>query len=310
MPASPSEERAARALRACGRRGPLERAASNANETWLGEGFVLRVNARGDLGRLAREAAIARRLPPEARYPGVLDYGADGAIEWLLAERVPGRQLGRVWPALSERERERAVVELAEVLRALHAVDDPALPADGDVRWPPHVLPLGPLLEQLAEARAQLGDALGDQAIARAQELWPAFADGWGRGLVHGDLHLENLLWQDGRVSALLDLEWGRRSWIQVDLEILLAYCDHPRLFADRSYEDLLRREDYRELPALLAREYPALFDHPRLLDRLVLLALSRELGYLVDAPGNALRIGHVRALLAGTSPLHRLGLG
>ena len=90
----------------------------------------------------------------------------------------------------------------------------------------------GPLIPKGAEG-ADPG-LLGDVTeLVRAR--WDAFDD-TGRGLVHGDPHFENALWDGARLSALLDLEWSRRSWLACDLEILLAIADHPATFAAADY--------------------------------------------------------------------------
>ena len=282
--------RARRALAAAGLSpdAPLERTWSYASETWLGDGFVLRVNHRGDIGRLAREALLATRLPPEARHPGVLGHGRAGELEWLLLPRVRGANLSHVWHDLDQAGRERAARELASALRAMHGVDGPDLPRDEDMA-PPHVLPLDRMLAQLAQLASPAGEGAIDAGLAGeieayARERWPAF-DGAGVGLVHGDPHLENVLWDGEHVAALLDLDWSRRSWIEVDLEILLAFCRQPFLFVAEEDEDRALAADYEAFPGWLEAEYPAWFAHPRLGDRLALLGVSRALGSLEDVP-------------------------
>jgi hygromycin-B 7''-O-kinase len=282
-----SMARARRALAAAGLApdAPLERAWSYASETWLGDGFVLRVNSRGDIGRLAREAHLAAHLPAEARHPGVIDHGRAGELEWLLLPRVAGVVLSRVWPDLDGARRERAARELASALRAMHGVSGPDLPRDEDLA-PPHVLPLDRMLEQLASVAAagSIDAEVAREVEAFARARWPAF-DGEGVGLVHGDPHLENVLWDGEHVAALIDLDWSRRSWVEVDLEILLAFCRQPFLYVAADYEDLALAGDYAAFPGWLEAEYPAWFAHPRLDDRLALLHVSRALGTLEDGP-------------------------
>jgi hygromycin-B 7''-O-kinase len=279
--------RARRALAAAGiaADAPIERAWSYANETWLGEGFVLRVNNRGDVGRLRREADLALRLPAEARHPGVLDHGTAGELEWLLLRRVRGVVLSRAWPEMERRLRERAARELASALRAMHGVDGPDLPRDADLD-PPHILPLDRLLDLLASVGAAGlidGRLRGDlEAFIRAR--WDAF-DESGMGLVHGDPHLENVLWDGEHISALLDLDWSRRSWFEVDLEILLSFCAQPFLFVAADYEDRALADDYGEVRGWLEAEYPRWFAHPRLADRLAVLHVSRRLGVIDEVP-------------------------
>jgi hypothetical protein len=272
---------------------------------------VLRVNPRGDLGRLAREARVAAQLAPEARYPGVITAGDDGELEWIAVRRVEGIVLSRAWPALDQRRRERAMRELASALRALHACPDRDLPGDGDFA-PPHTLPLASLLELLERTRRTGMDAgLLDDVEGLIRESWVAF-DAQNVGLVHGDTHLENVLWDGEHVSALLDLEWSRRSWIEGDLEILLSFCDHPFFFVSKDYEVSARAEDYGAVPGWLRAEYPQWFTHPRLRQRLALLHTSRTLGLLCEFPALGPldprnprdRRNHLKALLSGSSYL------
>ncbi|MEZ4429120.1 MAG: phosphotransferase [Nannocystaceae bacterium] len=286
------------------------RAASQANETWLGDGFALRVNFRGDLGRLKREAELAAQLPVSARYPGVLTCGDDGVIEWLLSRRVAGVALAHAWTDLEDRQRAQAIRDLADALRALHGVDARALAGDRELA-PPHVLPLAPLvelIEKLADRRLlplELAAALRRHVEGR----WDAFDEG-NVGLVHGDPHLENVLWDGAQVSAVLDLEWARRSYLECDLETLLSFFDHPRLFVAVEHEPRARAEDYAEAPAWLCDRYPELFAHPRLADRLGILHLSRTLTIVDESPSPAavspLRLAQLRAVLSGSSFLDR----
>jgi hypothetical protein len=295
-----AQRRARTALRGAGLdpEAQLLPAPSNANEAWLGEGFALRVNYRGDLGRLAREAQLAACLPAAALYPGVLQYGSDGTIEWLVTRRVRGIVLARAWPTMTAAQRRRAIEELAAALKALHAVDARGLPADGDLE-PPHVLPLSPLVELLRE----VGLDPAFEAFVRAR--WDAFDD-HNVGLVHGDPHLENVLWDGDRVSALLDLEWSRRSYLECDLETILSLCDHPWLVVAEDYEEQARAEDYVDVPTWLRTVYPELFAHPRLHDRLAVLHISRIATLGEDGELHPRRRAQLHAVLDGTSFLWR----
>jgi hypothetical protein len=211
---------------------------------------------------------------------------AEDEIEWLITRRVRCAALLGAWPAMSARERERATRQLAAALRAFHAA--PADGLDGDFE-PPHTPPLVPLLELARDPEVE--------AFVRAR--WPVFDDR-NVGLVHGDPHLESVLW-DGEQIWLIDLEWSRRSWLECDLEILLSVADHPTLFAAADYEVI---GDHREMPRWLRDEYPAWFAHPRLRERLELLFVSRTLGLthgwgpaprLVRGPGGMPAVNRLR---------------
>lgn len=276
----------------------MEPVASQANEVWLGAELAVRVNHPGLLGasasRLVREARIAARLPAAARYPVIVDAGADGELAWLITQRAPGGQLGRAWPGMSPAQRERAIGQLADALDALHGARPDDVPDDID---PPHVLPLAALhrtLDGLGDDRGLLEDV---RAFIDAR--WSAFADA-PRVLVHGDPHLENVLWDGADVTAVLDLEWSRYAFRECDAEILLAIAADPASFAAADHEATVDPRAYRDL----ARWLPsAWFEHPRVVERLELLAASRTLGFLVDAPGAPRALAELRAILDGRAP-------
>jgi len=294
----------------------MTRVESYANEVWVGDAIVLRLNHPDLPGfapdRLLREAQIAARVAPEVRYPALVAVGAEPKDElaWIVARRAPGVQLGRAWSSLSPAARERATHELAAVLTALHATPLSGLPALA--QQPPHTLPLAEILVLIdglvddGHDRVLLGEIA---AFVRAR--WPAIADA-PPCLAHGDPHFENVLWDGTCISALLDLEWAQAAWLECDLEILLAVAAHPALFAAADYEATVQPADYTDIPRWLANACPAWFAPPRLLDRLELLLVSRTLGALDEAepaalahdPGLLLRFDHLRNVLDGASYL------
>ena len=52
-------------------------------------------------------------------------------------------------------------------------------------------------------------------------------------GLVHGDYRLDNVLVQDGRITAVLDWEMSTLGDPLSDLALLLLYADQPMLAGD-----------------------------------------------------------------------------
>ena len=306
-----AEARLRRALAGAGLRPSLElqRAASEANEAWIGDELVVRINWRGDIGRLRNEAVIAEALPPEAKHPGVLAFGDDGEIEWLVLRRVDGIVLSRAWPEMTTGQRRRAIEQLAEAMHAVHTTEADLETPPGFA--PPHTVALDELLELVRSATTPWDTELMAEVAAwihaRHQVL-----DGTGRGLVHGDPHLENVLWDGERISALLDLEWSHVDVLECDTETLLSFFDHPWFFVAEDYEDRARAVDYADAAAWLRAAMPAWFQHPHRLDRLGLLHISRELSLLGENPPTGPRQpdnprdrrNHLRGVLDGTSPV------
>jgi aminoglycoside phosphotransferase (APT) family kinase protein len=91
---------------------------------------------------------------------------------------------------------------------------------------------LGPALDNVAELRRwrSMADEAGDRALIAVfdeLEATPAPATG-PPGLVHGDAKFSNMLWDDGTVAGVLDIEMsfnGDPAW---DLGYVLAYFPSP----------------------------------------------------------------------------------
>jgi len=287
-----AELRARTALRGAGLdpRTPLERASSVTNEVWMTATHVVRVNRSHD-SRLAREAAVAAVLPPEVGYPRIVAHGGRPGEDWLVLERVPGRPLAHRWPEMTEAERRSAVEQLGDRLRALHDTRAPAglLPLHGA----PQLLsadadePVAPLLTALEHlGRLEHVDALlAEEAAEVVRAGAPALQPFGSPTLVHGDLTFENVLWDDGKVTAVLDVEWARSGPRDIDLDIILRCCAFPKLHVGPEHEAATRAEDYAEVPGWLRSSYPRLFAYPRLLDRLRVFAIAYEVRALLADP-------------------------
>lgn len=301
---------------------------SDSNDVWRIGPAVLRVCWRGDRGRFAREAAVTRALPAGVPYPEVLDTGSDGDLAWQVTRAVEGVPLARLWRGLSRAERRDAVHQIGQALATLHAhrfpadvVAELAAPrpvGDTSALVGSDITPL-PLrrAESLLAAAGNEGRAdraLIDEVAARFRELADADplsdaeADPPDAGApdagppvgavtcVHGDAHLGNALWEDGRLTGLLDFEWVRLG--PPDLEI------EPYLRADVA--GLTGAEPVREALGWLAESYPAMFAAPDLLRRLWLYQLANGVRELfLDGPDGAQR--QLRRIVKSPDHLRRI---
>lgn len=288
--------RVKRALQLAGIADPavLERITSAANEVWYAGPYVVRISARPGTRRLAHEAAVAKVLPPDARYPGSVAYGATDFGEYLVMRRQRGEVLSRAWPRMREEARRDAVLQLAGALRAIHAVAiDPTSEElhhpsflDADSLESPHQIPLARFLRCLERAR-RIPNI--DQGVLNAAERLGRRASASLEGevfdhLVHGDLHFENILYDKGEI-ALLDFEFSRAAPADLDLEIILRFCSDPSLHVAVDYAHLAQRSEYRPVMRWLREGYPELFEHPDLVDRLNFYSLTYDVRDLVVDP-------------------------
>ncbi len=287
-----SEARARHALRASGLpyRGPLERASSTNNEIYLSDRHVIRINTQPDQ-RLRREAELYAYLPRQPWTPIAIAVGGETGADYLIVERKPGVPLAHRWPELSSEQRHKAVTSLAGHLKAIHATTTP--PAITPIESAPQLIdakatpPVRPLLEGIERLA---GDPNADQAVISLTRdyvvaNWTKL-DGFDDDhLIHGDLTFENILWDGRDVSAIIDFEWCRGAPADLDLDVMLRCCALPRAHVAAAFHDQTDAKDYADVAYWLAEEYPALFSHPNLLERLMLYALSFEVKLATMSP-------------------------
>ena len=206
------------------------------NEVWIAEHVVVRLS-RGADGSMPREAALASILPAEVGYPAVLGYGTVRGVEWMAAERLPGSNLGEVWPRLDQAARTRAVEDLWTRLRAVHRTDVDRARALGCTSTPFYALDenaASTLLRSLTDLGAlepalsrRLGEIL--ERGFRAMALVP-------RVLSHTDAGPHNTVWSDpGSDASGSDGSRSDSQAVPVDFEFA---CVAP---ADLDLEHLLR---------------------------------------------------------------------
>lgn len=270
-------------------------AQSWSNDTWLTSGSVLRVCWRGDRERLVREALLLESLPGSIPHATLVAAGCTEGLTWMAVRRLAGERLDLVWPRLSSQERREAVVSLAGTLKALHSwrpsavivarLQQPTSTARvapdaivGAALVPLPIARLLPLLDWL-EGQPGMDSDLASRLRARVGELWPLVGDAEFKDgvVVHGDAHLANVLWQRGRLVALLDLEWARIGPRDLEFE---AICRDDRDIGACGSSGAVEASEVPVL-AWLRAGYPELFGQEHLTERLWLYEICYQLRQL-----------------------------
>ncbi len=267
----------------------IRRAPSTSNEVFLADDHVIRLNRNGR-DRLIREARLCLALPVLEWTPEIVDYGHLDRTAYLIVRRKRGMTLARWWPDMRASQRRQAIEQLARCLRAIHST---AVPDNLDpLTDAPQLLgsasnPVLPLLHGLQRLRTVSGvDAAAVDDIERkVTGLAASVAVYPESGLVHGDLSLENVLWDGSSITAILDFEWARGAPRDLDLDVFCRFLTYPDLHVPANYRGRVGPEDYGEVVDWLHRAYPELFSPAELRQRLALFALAYEVRAVLANP-------------------------
>lgn len=268
------------------------RIAGSTNEVWRSGQYIIRVNFVPGSLRLRRESVLAPLLPEQVLYPEVIASGVETFGEWIIVRYRKGDVLSQAWSDMNTEQRKEVVAQLAEVLKAIHSFRLPEdavrrlafKEGDGELALP-HQLPASRVYRYLEQARelSFMDFGLLNAAEDRLNEVADSvFAHERG-GFVHGDLHFENILVAEGRITAILDFEWARPGIPEIDVDVLSRFLHEPELHVSGQYP--VTEKDFRNALRWLNESYPELFAHERFVDRMMLCALSFEIPAIVAMP-------------------------
>ncbi len=299
-----------------------ERIAGSTNEVWRAGEFVIRVGSVPGAKRLRREALLVNYLPWGVNYPTVVACGVEPFGEWLIVRNRSGLPFSEAWSSMDRPTRRRIVHELGRAVKEIHetklaseTIDELAFDPTSAFSIP-HMLPASRLVDSLQKSRdlPWMDVGLVDALIEKTREVADAFKGSGSFGLVHGDLHFENVLVRDGNLTSVLDFEWCRPGPGEIDLDVLARFCEHPDLTVGGASK--VDRDSYRPVLGWLNEGYPELFLAPNLRERLMLCALAAEVPWLSAMPptGPASQlpafhpVNRLRELLDSGTSAERLG--
>lgn len=269
--------------------------------TLLNGRYVLRASALEGQARFTRERQALDRLRdipgiPRTLGTGTLDLGREA--HYLLQTLIPGQPVYPLWLNACAAIRSRLVTEMLQIVRRVHQIPVPGYTfgyyagAARDWRgtWlEGHDAQMRDFLMRLrARPLTAEQSALVDESEAVYAAHRASLAPGVGPRFAHGDLHLDNVLAEDGHVTGIIDWEWaGGGTEPDFDLAHLVRWAVYPRDGVQEALVDRVTEEDFAQLiPALLAA-YPEVRVIPRLLDRMTIYQIEHELWQAASWPGH-----------------------
>lgn len=208
----------------------LLRLGSNAVYRLSGRPVVVRIGGdRRSLGEMERAVRVARWLEEEG-------FPANRVVAGVTQPLVVGGRLVTFWESVQDEEEYATLPELADLLKRLHWLEEPAS--------------LGlPYFEPFAKVRASLAaldgvpkaDAgfLGERAVT-LEKAYDRLDFVLPFGMIHGDANIGNVLRGRGGQAVLIDLDGFALAPREWDLILTALYYDRYGWHTRAEYESFV----------------------------------------------------------------------
>lgn len=264
--------------------------------------FVLRLSDSPMDERLRQHRRV-ESLPFVAPVRHSGRFQGEGSVNcYLIEDRLPGQNLVDAWESMPLDRQEALGTALADFLDTLHRMA-------GDCYDIGHYIPTVPSFAgSWLEGRRRYWEILFQQikqlsltpesgpVLKEAHAFLDSSADALryqvGPRLLHNDLHPQNILAYDGRLSGVIDWECSQLGEPDFDLAHLVEWCAYPPRPG----------LDFRPLIASLLGQSPVCAQVPDLTVRLLLYQIEHEINQMLWHNGRNEndRVTRLRAWLDG----------
>lgn len=265
---------------------------------FLNDRYVLRTSTVNGEQRFGREHQALERLKGLAVVPRVLGTGPimlGEPAHYLLLTKLPGDTVYVRWPDTPKETRRWLIEELVEGVRMVHKRSasayvighyQSALRGWSGTWLEGHDIYVRRLLTAIRQrdlTREQV--ALVDMAEAFYGAHRTALAYSVGPRMMHGDLHLYNVLADFRQITGIIDWEWSYGGGVEpdFDLEALFRWSLYPQDLGDEDEAMRFEAEDFRLLIPTVLAAYPELRVAPRLMERMTIYQMEHELHHMVS---------------------------
>ena len=203
---------------------------------------------------------------------------------YFIYEKIEGVNLYEKWHEYTVSERKGIVEELCRFLRVIHAEPYEGFAerfhVDTTRSWKD--IMLGKIEAAIAKIpdRAVLPEALIEK-VRMFLSKHEGSLDESRLALTYYDLHFDNVLVKDTRVTGLLDLERADVMSIDYTLDLVKRMVDFPLKYASDKSKPFVKVKGYKDLMEYYREFYPELFAFNDLETRLKIYAIEYDLGTL-----------------------------
>ncbi len=251
------------------------------------------IKIEGDLnhakGILKPQTEITRQLiNAGAKVPKIFDAGEIMGKPYLLMEKLSGTDLVYDWLKFSLKQKENFMAQLAEQLKIFHSLkyDNYSVTISSAVIKPN----LKDAINYLTDFRRINKNKLKKEYLKDVDFLEKFYQanevildEEKTAVLVHNDMHLENIFYQDDKITGIIDLDWVCQAPKDYELWKLIDVFYDPKKTVAKKLEPLYKGYRMTKECGWLKKYYPQLFASPNLIIRIKLFSLENLINKIVD---------------------------
>lgn len=198
---------------------------------------------------------------------------------YYLEKKINGESLLLKWPLLNENEKQQILIQLLKKLEKLHSLEyNPYFDTN--------------CLELLTKEYDNYLNKIIESNILNKEKIHylyelkniiPNLLEGARTGLIHGDLHFNNILVNDNNEISLIDFEKIKRSFVERELDPINRMSRNPNSFNTNS-EIILNDYDFQNIMNFIKNNFEEI-NNDKFDDRLLLFDCLNSLMWLDKYP-------------------------
>ncbi len=253
--------------------------------------YVLKIEGDADHAKGVLEyqpEILSKLLSIGAKVPRATDSGVIEGKEYLLMEKLRGTNIVYGWMGFSIKQKENFIAQLAEELKKYHSIRSSQysipicygtsfLSPDAALQGFIHFdkINMKDLSVQQRDNIKYLRKFYEDNIDILKEENTAVF--------VHNDIHLENIFYENGRITGIIDFDWASYAPSDYELRQMVETFRCPKYTVQESLEPLY--EDYQMIEefGFMKKYYPELFKQNNLTTRVRLYYLRKVLDRIIE---------------------------
>jgi len=173
---------------------------------------------------------------------------------YIIVEKINGKTLYNFWHTIEEKKRKEIIKGISLMMKSFHSVK-------GE-KYDWSLFIKEKLIKDLNNCNSNnLFNNEEKEKLEYVIKKCSKYLESEEFGLVHSDIHFDNILIDENDNLKLIDFETSIYAPIDYELDIFLRMCNNPIKYSSEETEKFIKIEDYKNIPNYLKEYYPEIFN-------------------------------------------------